>query len=103
MRYEKPEVMEIDARPAAGQQPEVCASGEAADLPWQTCGVGTGAGWSCVLGVGGGTRTSCVPGGAADYDGDCYSGTVVNPGNWCEVGTNGGQDLYGCTVGPSFT
>ena len=102
MRYEKPEVMEIGARPAAGQEPEVCATGEVAAGGWQTCGDGMQAGWSCVAGpIVQAGWISCVPGDAAVPGGDCYSGTVVE--NWCEAGTNGTQDTYGCTVGPSFT
>ena len=101
MRYEKPEVMEIGARPAAGQEPENCISGMAAQGGMQSCVEGPLADWSCQVGNVPQPWITCAPGDAADTGGDCYSGTVVQ--NWCEAGTNGGQDTYGCTVGPSYT
>ena len=102
MRYEKPVVMEIGARPTAGQGPEGCVSGPLASPGWQTCGEGTSAQWSCVPGVDVYAQgyNSCVPGGAADYYADCLSGTVVY--YYCSAGTDGGTDPYGCQAGPSF-
>jgi len=102
MRYEKPMLMEIGARPAAGQGPEACVPGPAAGGGNESCGEGIGAGWSCTPGQGVYYGfESCTPGGAADYYADCLSGTLVY--FFCEVGTDGGQDPYGCQVGPSFT
>jgi len=99
MRYEKPMLMEIDARPAAGQGPEACVSGPAAGT-FETCNVGDAAGWSCVVGPQPGAYESCAPGGAADNYADCISGSVV--WYYCEAGTDGGNDPYGCQAGPSF-
>ena len=101
MRYEKPMLMEIGARPAAGQGPEACVPGPAAGGQFESCGEGIGAGWSCTPGqdVYSGHQ-SCTPGGAAGVNGDCISGTVVY--YFCEVGTGGDNDPYGCRAGPSF-
>jgi len=98
MRYEKPMLMEIGARPAAGQEPEACIPGPNAGFIFETCSEGVTAGFSCVPGTGGETNVSCVPGDAAG-NADCFSGTVVL--YYCEAGTGGSNDPYGCREGPS--
>jgi hypothetical protein len=101
MRYEKPVVMELGSRPqrAAGQGPLACISGGAADHIYESCGTGTGAGWSC--GTGSGVTYAyplCVGGSAATGAGDCFSGTSVS--YYCGAGTGGGNDPRGCRSGP---
>ena len=102
MRYEKPVVMDIGARPATGQGPNACVSGPQADAGYQSCAEGNNAQWSCVPGVNVYALgfEACVNGGAADYYTDCLSGTVV--WYYCSAGTDGGTDPYGCIAGPAF-
>ena len=101
MKYEKPRVMDIGARPALGQEPETCVSGPTADSMYETCAVGDTAGWACITGPAGANHPSCSVGGAAEFGGgDCVSGTVVL--YYCEAGVDGDNDPNGCTAGPSF-
>jgi len=102
MRYEKPIVMNLNARarPAAGQGPLGCVSGPAAGQ-WESCGSGGFATWSCLTGGSAGPTQSCMSGGAATGGGDCLSGTSVS--YYCEAGTGGSNDPDGCHVEPSYT
>jgi len=100
MRYEKPMLMEIGARAAAGQGPEACIPGGNAGSIYETCSEGVGAGWSCVPGTGVSSGYgSCVPGDGAG-NADCFSGTAVS--YYCGAGTAGDADPLGCREGPSF-
>ena len=101
MRYEKPIVMNLNARarPAAGQGPLGCVSGPAAGQ-WESCGSG-GSAWSCLTGGRPRGYQSCMPGDEAGLGGDCLSGTEVSYS--CEAGTYGSDDPYGCNSGPTYT
>ena len=103
MRYEKPIVMNLNARArsAAGQVPLGCVSGPAA-TGFEACGVGTGAGFNCLAGTGGAGGPSCLSGGVAD-GGDCLSGTSAIPG-YCSAGgaESSSPDPSGCSAGPAF-
>jgi hypothetical protein len=101
MRYITPIVMELGARAkrAAGQVPLACVSGPTAGA-WESCGSGGSATWGCITGGAAG-HTSCIPGSAASVDGDCVSGTGVR--YYCESGSGGSNDPYGCVAGPSVT
>lgn len=93
MKYRKPEVLDLGGRMkrAHGQvKPNSCVSGSAA-REWETCASG-GAPASI---------TSCVPGTAASADGDCLSGSSVH--FYCETGSSGADDFYGCNNGPSYS
>lgn len=100
MRYEKPLVLDIGARPVIGQGPDMCVAGPAAIPGYQSCVDGTDAYWSCTPGtdVVAYGFDACVNGGAADYMADCLSGTVV--WYYCAAGTDGGTDPQGCVAGP---
>ena len=104
MKYQKPQIIELSTRTLRtdGLARRLgCVSGGSADSIHETCGVGTGAQFSCFTGDSGGSvYTSCVPGGTAT-GADCLSGTVVTL--ICESGSSGSNDPYGCRVGPSFT
>ena len=54
MRYEKPVVMDLGSRTrhAQGDGPLACISGPAAGGFYESCGNGSGAGYSCVGGSG---------------------------------------------------
>ena len=97
MRYEKPMLMDINARPVSGQDPLSCFDGNDPGTQggYDICDVGTAAEnyfWpTCVEGHGavpapGEPTTLCNTGGAANY---------------CDAG--GGGYLYpdNCTAGPS--
>ncbi len=101
MKYQKPIVMNLNARAqfADGQGPEGCVSGPAAGT-WESCGDGGSATWGCTVGGAAGAYPSCMPGGAASGGGDCLGGSAVQ--YYCEAGTSGGNDPYGCVTGPSF-
>lgn len=101
MQYKKPLAVELSshARNASGGGPRACVPGAEAGT-WESCGGGGAADWTCDAGGAAGAYTSCMPGGAADANGDCLSGSVVL--YYCEAGTGGGNDPYGCNVGPSF-
>src|SRR5512136_500814 len=95
MRYEKPVVMDLDARPVSGWDPEglgldACLTGNGASAGSQTCATGHGAKLDCTSGSsnGDGSTPSCVPGGAAG-SGDCLSGTAVGPARSCMTGVGG--------------
>jgi hypothetical protein len=92
MRYEKPIVMNLSARArTTGQGPLGCVAGDAAGA-WETCA--TGGNPYCSA------PPSCVSGGAATPGGDCLSGTTVS--YYCEAGSGGANDRYGCNVGPAY-
>ena len=103
MKYEKPVVMNLNARARrATGGPLGCVSGPAA-TDFEACGVGTGAGFNCLTGAGGAGGPSCLSGTVAD-GGDCLSGTSAIPG-YCSAGgaETVNPDPYGCSVGPAFT
>jgi len=94
MKYRKPEVVELGAsmQRAKGQvTPTACIAGGSA-----------GSYEDCYSGSSAGSFASCVPGSNAlgPWSG-CYSGTAVTL--YCEVGTSGDNDPFGCHVGPSFS
>lgn len=101
MNYRKPVVMNLGARSrsARGDEPMACFGGS--DVGgWETCAGGTAA-LNCHPGTGAEGSGSCLPGNAAtDVRGDCLSGNA--PGYYCEVGTGGMNDPFGCRSGPSF-
>lgn len=101
MKYRKPVVMNLGAngRAASGDETMGCVSGPAAGQ-LETCGTGGAATWGCNTGAAAGAYTSCTPGSAATGQGDCLSGSAVQ--YYCEAGTGGGSDWYGCNAGPSF-
>ena len=102
MRYEKPIVMNLNvrARSTTGQGPLGCVAGPAAGV-WESCGSGGSATWGCSVGGAAGGYPSCMSGGAASSGGDCLSGTSVR--YYCEAGTGGGDDPYGCVAGPAYS
>ncbi len=106
MKYRKPEIVDLGAgmKWADGQNtPNSCVEGSAATGIWQTCANGIGAGNACNLGgdvIYGGT--SCVPGNSTTT-GDCLSGSSVPSSYFCEAGSGGRNDYYGCTTGPSYS
>ena len=93
MRYQKPETMELGvrAKKAAGVPELNCVPGAAAGA-YESCLAG-GAPWSAV---------PCVHGAStsAHKKGDCLSGTAVT--YYCENGSGGNNDPYGCNTGISF-
>lgn len=101
MKYEKPELLELGerARVTTAQGFRGCVPGAAAGQ-WESCGNGGAATWGCTAGTSAGAYTTCFGGNAANGNGDCLSGSVVR--YYCEVGTSGGNDPYGCAMGPSF-
>jgi len=103
MRYEKPIVMSLNARArqATGESPLGCVAGPAAGGPHESCGSGGSATWGCITGGNASGLTSCMPGSAASVNGDCLGGTSVQ--YYCEAGTGGGDDPWGCNVGPFFS
>ncbi len=105
MKYHKPEVLDIGVQMqrADGQvHPNACVSGPAATGNWESCGTGTGAGWSCESGSGVVVSAlSCIPGVSASSGGDCLSGTSVS--YVCGAGTSGYSDPEGCVSGPSYS
>lgn len=98
-KYEKPVVMELGSRTQTARG--ACVSGPAAgDL--ESCGAGGSATWACDTGGSAGPYVSCMPGSAASsQEGDCLSGTMVF--YYCEAGTGGSEDPYGCNAGNSDT
>jgi hypothetical protein len=101
MQYQKPRVVQLGVRGrSAVGGPEGCVAGPAAG-DWESCGAGTSAGWGCVTGGAAGAYTSCMNGAAASTNGDCLNGSGVR--YYCEAGIGGGDDPYGCNVGPSYT
>jgi hypothetical protein len=99
MHYEKPMVMELNARArVTGQTPNACIAGLAASGD-ETCVDGVNAGFSCVPGVNpGGLGISCAPGTSPD-DGfaDCADGATAF---YCTPGIGGSEDPEGCRSGP---
>jgi hypothetical protein len=101
MKYEKPVVLNLSRRDqfANGDGINGCVSGPAAGY-LESCGNGGAATWGCTTGGSAGGYTSCMNGAAADAGGDCLGGSAVQ---WyCETGAGGGNDPYGCNMGPSF-
>ena len=98
MHYEKPIVMELNARArVTGQTPNACIAGLAADMN-ETCVDGALAAWACVPGGSPGTGYSCTPGTNPDDSlGDCVDGTAAFQ---CVPGAGGAVDPYGCRSGP---
>jgi len=101
-KYDKPIVIELgDRAQTARGGPLACVSGSLAAGPWESCGTGTGAGWSCSEGAGVGVYAgSCIGGSSAAAGGDCFSGSLVSYN--CGVGSGGARDPNGCRTGPSF-
>lgn len=105
MRYEKPMVMDLNARPAVGAGIEVCYPGSAAGgNGWEMCVGGGAPDWYfCMPGSNG--HVACTPGTSPSESGmivDCYSGTAA--GDFCETGIGAGRsDPQGCLAGPSVT
>ena len=92
MKYHKPEVFDLGGqmKRVKGQtKPNSCVSGPAAGV-WETCATG---GTPASI-------TSCVPGTAAGADGDCLSGSSVF--FYCETGSSGADDEFGCNTGSSY-
>ncbi len=97
MKYRKPEVIDLgdSIQRAKGQvkvSPMACIAGG-----------GAGSYEDCYSGSSAGSFASCVPGSDAKggrWSG-CYSGTSVTL--YCEAGTSGSNDPFGCDVGPSFS
>ena len=102
MRYRKPVVMELNgrARRANGSPALGCVSGPSAGA-YESCGSGGTADWGCATGGAADPIFTCFGGTAADAGGDCLGGSVVQ--YYCEVGTSGSNDPYGCVAGPSFS
>ena len=100
MRYEKPIVMDLGARERISGG---CVSGKDATEAVESCGTGTGAGWSCQFGEDGFTGYPlCATGSNTGGMGDCLSGTNA-PSCYCESGGSGDDDPTGCDFGPSYT
>jgi hypothetical protein len=91
MRYDKPIVMDLNARArfAAGQGPLGCYDGGAAGSSSEICYTGTGANF---------TYEPCWTGSSPADNADCIGGTSAY---YCESGAGGGSDPDGCRVGPS--
>jgi hypothetical protein len=99
MRYEKPNVIELNARArAAGQGPLACVDGSAAGGADETCGVGSSAGFTCSPGTSGAAGATCYAGSSPSggFE-DCLSGTSAY---YCEAGAGGNDDPFGCRSGP---
>lgn len=103
MRYEKPAILDLNAsaRRASGNNLFGCVSGGDTGQTSATCGTGGTAYGGCSVGSIAGSLDSCA-GGISAAGGDCLSGTTVGGAFYCESGAGGGNDPYGCTVGPSF-
>jgi len=92
MRYEKPLVMDLDARTVEGQEPLSCYSG---DQPggWEYCGDGAG---------GSQFANPCITGHAAGGDPGlpvvCLAGPAAT---YCDAGAAGTGIGDDCTTGPS--
>jgi hypothetical protein len=97
MRYEKPVVMELNARArVTGQTPNACIAGLEADGN-ETCVDGALAGWACVPGGNPGSGSACAPGINPGAGGDCADGSSAF---LCVPGIGGSEDPYGCRSGP---
>jgi hypothetical protein len=103
MKYEKPIVMDLNARArhAAGQGPLACINGVTATGSGESCGAGNSADFTCLSGTSGYFSFSCLSGGSAST-GDCLNGTAAT--GYCSGGSGqlGSPDPYGCSAGPTI-
>ena len=95
MRYEKPIVMDLNARAASGQVPLACIAGGGVTPPGgcvpgsndAACYAGTGGteySGDCIPGVSAGPDASCLAGNAADWE--CAAGVTPVYSGACTVG-----------------
>jgi hypothetical protein len=99
MKYQKPIILDLNARAASGQVPLMCINGGSAGGPLENCAYGVAAG-------------ACSPGNGGNYGDPCMSGNTPNYGNeGCisggsaeECGAGSSVNFnFGCNVGPSIT